>query len=49
VVVIRGEVYTQEQLDAVEEVIQKIAPGFEFKNQVNVRILGAPEGSEAIR
>jgi predicted nucleotidyltransferase len=44
----RGEVFTHEQKDAVNEVIQRLAPHMEFKNQVNVRVLMPPEGSEAI-
>lgn len=48
-VIIRGEVFTSEQRDAVEEVIQKIAPQCELKNQVEIRVLKAPEGSEAIK
>ncbi len=48
-VVAKGEVFTEEQLEAVFEVVREIAPGFEFKNQVNVRVLRAPEGSEAIK
>ena len=38
-----------EQREAVFQVVKEIAPQFEFKNQVNVRILRAPEGSEAIK
>ncbi|MCM2349003.1 MAG: nucleotidyltransferase family protein [Bacteriovoracaceae bacterium] len=48
-IVAKGEVFTHEQMDALSEVITKMAPDFEFKNLVNVRILGAPEGSEAIK
>lgn len=48
-IVAKGEVFTEEQREAVFEVVKDIAPQFEFKNQVNVRILRAPEGSEAIR
>jgi predicted nucleotidyltransferase len=48
-VVARGEVFTDEQREAVYEVVKEIAPHCEFKNQVNVRILRAPEGSEAIK
>lgn len=48
-IVAKGEVFTNEQMDALSEVITKMAPDFEFKNLVNVRILGAPEGSEAIK
>lgn len=48
-VVAKGEVFTEEQREAVNEVIKEIAPHCEFKNQVNVRVLRAPEGSEAIK
>ena len=48
-VVARGEVFTDEQRDAVDEVLNRIAPYLECRNQVNVRILTPPEGSEAIR
>lgn len=45
----KGEVFTDEQRDAVNEVIKNIAPHHECRNQVNVRVLKAPEGSEAIK
>jgi predicted nucleotidyltransferase len=48
-IVTKGEVFTEEQKIAVNEVIKKIAPHHECRNQVNVRILSAPEGSEAIK
>lgn len=48
-IVAKGEVFTAEQMKAVDEVITDIVPHLEFKNQVNVRILKAPEGSEAIK
>jgi predicted nucleotidyltransferase len=48
-VVCRGEVFSQEQKEAVDEVLENIAPGYEVKNFVNVRVLNAPEGSEAIK
>lgn len=44
----RGEVFTYEQKEAVNEVIHRLAPHLEFKNQVHVRVLMPPEGSEAI-
>src|SRR5690606_18884953 len=47
-VVVKGEVFTTEQKSAVDEVIQKLEPGLDLKNLVNVRILMPPEGSEAI-
>jgi predicted nucleotidyltransferase len=48
-IVARGEVFTEEQKIAVNEVIRRISPSHSFKNLVNVRILGGPEGSEAIQ
>lgn len=48
-VVAKGEVFTEEQREAVDEVVKEIAHGFEFRNQVIVRVLKAPEGSEAIK
>lgn len=47
-IVVKGEVFTHEQRDAVNEVIKKLAPTMELRNQVMVRILMPPEGSEAI-
>jgi len=47
-IVARGEVFTKEQMDALEEVITGMAPHMEFENFVNVRVVGAPESSEAI-
>lgn len=48
-IVAKGEVFTEEQRSAVDEVIKQIAPQCEFRNQVNVRVLHPPEGSEAIK
>ncbi|WP_408097163.1 nucleotidyltransferase [Peredibacter sp. HCB2-198] len=48
-IVAKGEVFTEEQKEAVDEVIREMAPNYECKNLVNVRILHAPEGSEAIK
>lgn len=48
-IVARGEVFTEEQKVAINEVIKKISPAHGFKNLVNVRILSGPEGSEAIQ
>jgi hypothetical protein len=45
---VRGDVFTHEQKNAIEEVIRKIVPEMEVKNFVNVRVLNPPEGSEAI-
>ena len=47
-IVAKGEVFTEEQMDALAEVINNIAPHLELINQVNVRVLKAPDGSEAI-
>jgi predicted nucleotidyltransferase len=48
-IVAKGEVFTEEQREAVDEVVGKIAPSLDVKNQVYVRVLTPPEGSEAIR
>ena len=48
-VVVKGEVFTDEQKEAVNDVVQKIAPELDFKNLLDVRVLKAPEGSEAIK
>jgi predicted nucleotidyltransferase len=48
-IVARGEVFTSEQKKAVDDVIRTLSPSLELKNQVNIRILSAPEGSEAIQ
>jgi predicted nucleotidyltransferase len=48
-VVARGEVFTEDQKKAVDEVINSAAPKCSVKNQVYVRVLNPPEGSEAIR
>ena len=48
-IVARGEVITDEQKEAINEVVERIAPSHDFKNLVIVRILSAPEGSEAIK
>lgn len=48
-VIAKGEVFTREQKDALEEVLSKCAPAHEIRNQVNVRVLTGPEGSEAIK
>ena len=47
-VIIKGEVFTEEQKSAVNDVIHNLVPTFEIKNLVSVRILSSPEGSEAI-
>lgn len=47
-VIAKGEVFTHEQLRAVEEVIGKIAPNYHVNNEVIVRVMYPPEGSEAI-
>lgn len=48
-IIAKGEVFTDEQKEAVIEVVKNIAPHCELKNQVNVRVLRGPEGSEAIK
>lgn len=48
-IVAKGEVFTEEQKEAVNEVIQRLAPDYDFKNLVDVRVLRGPEGSEAIK
>lgn len=48
-IVAKGEVFTEEQREAVNEVVGSIAPSLDVKNQVYVRVLTPPEGSEAIR
>lgn len=48
-IVAKGEVFTDEQKEAVEDVIRQIAPQYDFKNQINIRVLYSPEGSEAIK
>lgn len=48
-IVAKGEVFTPEQLSALHEVVGEIAPQHEFKCLVMVRVLGGPEGSEAIK
>lgn len=48
-VIAKGEVFTGEQRKAVDEVIHRVAPGHNFMNQVEIRVLKAPEGSEMIR
>jgi predicted nucleotidyltransferase len=47
-VVTKGEVYSGEQKGAVNQVVKEIAPHHELKNQVHIRVLGGPEGCEAI-
>lgn len=49
IMIAKGEVFTNEQKDAVIEVMKEIAPHLELRDHVNVRILRAPEGSEAIK
>jgi predicted nucleotidyltransferase len=47
-IVARGEVNSEDQRNAVEEVIRKISPSIEFKNQISIRVLNLSEGSEVI-
>jgi hypothetical protein len=48
-IVCKGEVFTDKQRKAVDEVVKRVAPKFDFKNEVKVRVLKAPEGSEEIK
>jgi predicted nucleotidyltransferase len=48
-VLAKGEVFTEEQKRSVTEVIEKMAPAHEVKNQVYVRRLTSPEESEVIQ
>lgn len=48
-IVAKGEVFTEEQKQAVIDVIKRMAPTYNFMNLVEVRILKGPEGSEAIK
>jgi predicted nucleotidyltransferase len=48
-VIAKGEVFSEEQKAAIEEVVKQVAPSFHFNNKVVVRILSAPNESEAIR
>ncbi len=48
-VIAKGEVFTREQKEAVDDVLAKCAPSHEIKNQVNVRVLTAPDECEDIR
>jgi predicted nucleotidyltransferase len=48
-VIAKGEVFTEEQKRAIDDVIKIVAPDYQLKNQVEVRTLKGPEGCEAIR
>ena len=49
-VVARGEVFSEDQKKAVEEVIRKHSPkNLDLKNQITVRVLTPSEGSEVIK
>jgi predicted nucleotidyltransferase len=48
-IICRGEVFTSDQKQAVDEVVRRMAPNYDFKNQVEVRVLRSPEGSEVIK
>ena len=48
-IMIKGEVFSEEQREALNEVVHKIDPSREIRNQVRVRVLNPSEGSEAIR
>ena len=45
----QGEVFTDEQRNAVKEVVQKISPDKEFRDHIQVRCLPGPEASEVIQ
>lgn len=45
----KGEVYTHEQKEAVRELLQKISPDKELKDNIYVRTLPGPEESEVIQ
>jgi predicted nucleotidyltransferase len=47
-VLLRGEVSTQEQKERIKKVVKTIAPSLEIENQVSIRNLPPPEGSEAV-
>lgn len=47
-IVVKGEVFSSEQKEAVNEVIRNLEPGMELKNLLRVRILTPPEASESI-
>lgn len=47
-VLVRGEVFNNEQKDIVDEIVHNISPDYDIKNHIYVRILSAPEGSEVI-
>ena len=47
-IVVKGEVFSSEQKEAVNEVIRKLEPSMELKNLLHVRILMPPEASESI-
>lgn len=48
-IVTKGEVFTEEQRFAIDDVIKQIAPRHDLKNQINIVVLQRPEGSEAIK
>lgn len=48
-IVAKGEVFTEEQKEAVDQVIKEMAPTYQISNQIDVRVLRAPEGNEVIK
>lgn len=48
-IIAKGEVFTEEQKEAVNEVVKEIAPNHDFLNQVEVFVLKGPEGTEVIK
>jgi agmatine/peptidylarginine deiminase len=47
-IIVKGEVYNEEQKEAVSEVLRKVTPDREIINLLKVRVLYPPESSEAI-
>lgn len=48
-IVTKGEVFSEDQRNAINQVIHEIAPKHDLRNQIVVRVIKGPEGSEAIR
>jgi predicted nucleotidyltransferase len=47
-IIVKGEVFNEEQKEAVSEVLRKVTPDREIINLLKVRVLYPPESSEAI-
>jgi predicted nucleotidyltransferase len=47
-ILVRGECTTENQRQAIEEVIKSTVPDFNIENQITVPVLPGPEGSEAV-